>query len=218
MLVKQQRPCLLKKSVIFCNHYNLRWSPIHKTTTKALNTLTDNFIMLRVKDGDLDRMGLLFERYNKQLYGFLFHMTYDREAAEDMVQHVFYKMLKYRYTFTGDGEFVAWMYQIARNTIKDMAKKNSKSKVHYSVEEMAENIGGGTLADEHIERKQAHAQLHKAMEKLSDEQREVLTMSRFQELKYNEIGQILNISEGAVKVRVHRAMHDLKEIFKKIQR
>src|SRR5476651_2365146 len=113
--------------------------------------------MLRVKAGDLDRMSLLFERYNRQLYGFLFHMTYDREASEDMAQHVFYKMLKYRYTFTGDGEFVAWMYQIARNTIKDMAKKN-KYQAQYSVEEVAERIGGGTLADEHLEKKQAHAQ------------------------------------------------------------
>jgi DNA-directed RNA polymerase specialized sigma24 family protein len=56
-----------------------------------LNTLDDNAIMLKVKAGDLDRMGLLFQRYHRQLYGFLFHMTYQREASEDMVQQVFYK-------------------------------------------------------------------------------------------------------------------------------
>lgn len=182
-----------------------------------MNTLTDNAIMLRVKAGDLDRMSLLFERYNRQLYGFLFHMTYDREASEDMAQHVFYKMLKYRYTFTGDGEFVAWMYQIARNTIKDMAKKNKNKVQQYDVDDMADRIGGGTLADEHLEKKQAKAELHRAMAKLSDDQREILTMSRFQELKHQEIGHILNISEGAVKVRVHRAMQELKDIYKKLE-
>jgi len=182
-----------------------------------LNSLTDNAIMLRVKAGDLDRMGLLFERYNRQLYGFLFHMTYDREASEDMAQHVFYKMLKYRYTFTGDGEFVAWMYQIARNTIKDMAKKNRNKLQQYDVEDMADKIAGGALADEYLEKKQAKAELHRAMARLSDDHREILTMSRFQEMKYHEIGAVLNISEGAVKVRVHRAMQELKDIYRKIE-
>ncbi len=183
-----------------------------------MNTLTDNHIMLRVKAGDLDRMGLLFERYSRQLYGFLFHMTYQREASEDMVQHVFYKMLKYRHTFTGDGEFVAWMYQIARNTIKDEAKKN-KGKMHqYDIDDVEHRIGGGVLADESLEKKQAKQELHNAMARLSEEQRELLTLSRFQELKHQEIAQILGTTEGAVKVRVHRAMQELRNIYKKTER
>jgi len=54
------------------------------------------------------------------------------------------------------------------------------------------------------------------MSKLSDDQREILTMSRFQELKHQEIAQIMNITEGAVKVRVHRAMCELKSIYTKM--
>jgi len=126
-------------------------------------------------------------------------------------------MLKYRYTFTGDGEFVAWMYQIARNTIKDMAKKNRNKLQQYDVEDMADKIAGGALADEYLEKKQAKAELHRAMARLSDDHREILTMSRFQEMKYHEIGAVLNISEGAVKVRVHRAMQELKDIYRKIE-
>ncbi|RKR84788.1 RNA polymerase sigma-70 factor (ECF subfamily) [Mucilaginibacter gracilis] len=180
-----------------------------------MNTLTDNAIMLKVRAGDLDRMGLLFERYNRQLYGFLFHMTYKREASEDMVQMVFYKMLKYRHTFTGDGEFVAWMYSIARNTIIDEAKKNKKH-LHDSAEDMAEVLPSDMSTDGQLERKQEKQELHKAMSKLSTDQREILTMSRFQELKHQEIAQILNITEGAVKVRVHRAMCELKNIYTKM--
>jgi len=183
-----------------------------------LNALTDNSIMLQVKTGDLDRMGLLFERYNRQLYGFLFHMTYKREAAEDMVQMVFYKMLKYRHTFTGDGEFVAWMYSIARNTIIDEARKNNKKHLHDSAEDMAEVLASDVSTDGQLERKQEKMELHRAMGKLSSEQREILTMSRFQELKHQEIGQILGITEGAVKVRVFRAMQELKNIYTKIER
>lgn len=63
--------------------------------------------------------------------------------------------------------------------------------------------------------KQEQIQLCKAMEKLSNDEREILTLSKFQELKYHEIAQILNINEGAVKVRVHRAFNQLKIIYQK---
>lgn len=181
-----------------------------------MNSLTDNAIMMKVKAGDLDMMGLLFERYNRKLYGFLFHMTYKREASEDMVQAVFYKMLRSRHTFTGNGEFVHWMYTIARNIIKDEAKKNKKHGYNDDVDDHADRIPGGIDTADQLDKKEANRELYRAMEKLSDEQREILTMSRFQELKHQEIADILNINEGAVKVRVHRAMCELKSIYLKI--
>jgi RNA polymerase sigma factor (sigma-70 family) len=170
--------------------------------------------MMKVKAGDLDRMGLLFERYNRKLYGFLFHMTYQREASEDMVQQVFYKMLKYRNSFTGVGEFSHWMYTIARNVLKDRGKQQWLRAKHESVKELADRLPAGTDLAEQLERKQAHAELYHAMGKLGDEHREVLVLCRFQELKHREIADLLAISEGAVKVRVHRAMQELKEIYK----
>jgi RNA polymerase sigma factor (sigma-70 family) len=84
-----------------------------------LNPLSDNSIMLKVKNGDLDKLGLLFERHHRALFGFVFHMTGQRELSEDMVQNVFYRILKYRHTFRGDGEFKTWMYHMARNVIND---------------------------------------------------------------------------------------------------
>ncbi|MBE9667343.1 RNA polymerase sigma factor [Mucilaginibacter boryungensis] len=174
--------------------------------------------MLKVKAGDLDRMGLLFQRYHRQLYGFLYHMTYQREAAEDMVQQVFYKMLKYRHNFTGSGEFIHWMYAIARNVLKDQGKRKKLAMAASSVEDMADWIPGSTNIEEQLERKQAAQGLQQAMGRLSEDEREILSLSRFQELKHQEIAQILNISEGAVKVRVHRAMCQLKEIYTKVER
>ena len=183
-----------------------------------MDTLNDNAIMLKVKAGDLDRMGLLFQRYHRQLYGFLYHMTYQREAAEDMVQQVFYKMLKYRHNFTGSGEFIHWMYAIARNVLKDQGKRKKLAMATSSVEDMADWIPGSTNIEEQLHRKQAAQGLQQAMGRLSDDEREILSLSRFQELKHQEIAQILNISEGAVKVRVHRAMCQLKEIYTKVER
>jgi RNA polymerase sigma factor (sigma-70 family) len=183
-----------------------------------LNSLTDNSIMLRVKAGDLDKMGLLFERHNRALFGFLFHMTHKREPSEDMVQNVFYRMLKYRHTFTEESNFTGWMYHIARNVIKDQVKKYELSNKYDHIDDHEERIGGGALADEHLEKKQARNELYEAMRKLSESDREILTLSRFQELKYSEIGEIMGITAGAAKVRVFRAIQDLKNIYVKMER
>ncbi|MDB4920717.1 RNA polymerase sigma factor [Mucilaginibacter sp.] len=183
-----------------------------------MNSLADNTIMLKVKAGDLDKMGLLFERYHRPLYGFLFHMTYQRETSEDLVQQVFYKMLKYRETFTATGEFVHWMYSIARNAIKDQGKSLKQRVKHENTDDHTERLSGGLTPEEYLEKKQAKLGLYKAMEKLSDSHREVLTLSKFQELKYQEIAHILDISEIAVKTRAHRAMQELKSIYEKTER
>ena len=169
--------------------------------------------MLRVKAGDLNKMGLLFERYHRELFGFLYHMSGRPDASEDMVQTVFYRMLKYRHTFTGEGAFRTWMYHLARNVFADSVQKNKQSAQHYDVADYAERVGGGTMADESIQREQELALLQDALARLDPGHREVLILSRYQELKYEEIARILNTTEGAVKVRVHRAMQELKTIY-----
>ncbi|HEX9956125.1 MAG TPA: RNA polymerase sigma factor [Fibrella sp.] len=169
--------------------------------------------MLKVKAGDLNRMGLLFERYHRELFGFLYHMSGNPDASEDMVQTVFYRMLKYRHTFTGEGSFRTWMYHLARNVLADSVRQNRRSAQQYDVQAYAERIGGGTLADESLQKEQELALLQEALAQLSADHREVLVMSRYQELKYEEIARVLNTTEGAVKVRVHRAMNELKKIY-----
>ena len=169
--------------------------------------------MLNVKAGDVARMGLLFERYHRELFGFLYHMSSNADASDDMVQTVFYRMLKYRHTFTGEGEFRTWMYHLARNVLIDSAKQTKRSGQQYDVQAYAERIGGGTLADESLQKEQEVAQLQEALTRLSADHREVLVMSRYQELTYAEIAHVLNTTEGAVKVRVHRAMNELKKIY-----
>ncbi|HEX8507208.1 MAG TPA: RNA polymerase sigma factor [Hymenobacter sp.] len=173
--------------------------------------------MLKVKSGDVDRMGLLFERYHRQLFGFLYHMLGRADTSEDLVQNVFYRMLKYRHTFTGEGEFRTWMYHLARNVLADHVKKNRHDRHHTDVADLAEHLGGGSRADEALERGQDVAQLHQALARLSPDHREVLVLSRFQEMKYGEIARVLNTTEGAVKVRVHRAMNELKTAFLRIE-
>lgn len=168
--------------------------------------------MLRVKAGDLDKMGLLFQRYRHPLYGFLFHMTNRREASEDMVQTVFYRMLKYRHTFTGAGELVSWMYHLARNVLKDEAKKNRYLAVEPDI--LTHRANDDQNAAERLEHSQETEKLYRAIRRLSDDHREVVVLHRLQELKHREIAGILDIREDAVRARLYRAMQELKRVYK----
>ena len=173
--------------------------------------------MLKVKSGDLDKMALLFQRYHRPLYGFLYHMTGQRESGEDMAQTVFYRMLKGRHTFTGDGEFKTWMYHIARNVLSDHFKMHQRTRVHFDVADLEARISGDTQLFELVEKRMAVRVLQKAVAALSPESREILVLSRFQELKGAEIAEILNISVGAVKVRIHRAISQLKTLYLELE-
>jgi len=174
--------------------------------------------MQKVRDGDIDKMGLLYERYYRELFRFLYRVTSKREASEDLVHNVFFRMLKYRNAFAGTGEFRTWMYHIARNVLYDYLKKEKRITYHDSLERrdlelrMIEDDEPGKAKESDLELKI----LESAMAGLPVETRELLVLVRFQELKYSEIAGILNISEGAVKVRVHRALNQLKESYMSI--
>lgn len=180
-----------------------------------METLTDNYLMLKVKAGDLDKMGLLFERYHRALFAFVYHSTGQAATSEDLVQTVFYRMLKYRHTFTEVGEFRTWMYHLARNILIDNAKKNSRMVYQNDITNLSEKVFSEASVEKHLEKKEANEMLHEALIKLSPEHREVLILSRFQELSYQEIAEIMNTSEGNIKVKVHRAMKELKSIYLK---
>jgi len=181
-----------------------------------LDTLSDNAIMQKVKNGDVDQMGLLYERYHRQLYRFLYNMTRQKELSEDLVQNVFIRMLKYNDGFMGFGEFKTWMYRIARNTVYDHFKKVKKTPSHADVKDYETRIIGEHYTDAQLEKEQELKILESAMAKLSTENRELLILCRFEELKYHEIAKILNTTEGAIKVRIHRALNQLKSNYLEI--
>src|SRR5258708_40287137 len=79
--------------------------------------------MLAVRDGDVERMGVLFDRHHRMLFNFFLRVAGNRGLSEDLVQEVFFRMLKYRHTYQGAANFTAWMYQIARNAHLDHTRK-----------------------------------------------------------------------------------------------
>lgn len=172
---------------------------------------TDHDLMLNVRNGKIDQLGILFERHQKSLYNFFHKQNGNRQFSEDLVQEVFLRMLKYRHTYRGSGKFTTWMFSIARNTQVDYFRK--QNRIDDKQPDVVQLVSEESNPEEHFFQKSEHALLQQALLKLSPEKREVLVLSRFQNLKYHEISEILGCNVNTIKARVFRAMKDLTKIY-----
>ena len=177
-----------------------------------MDVLSDTALMLKVQNGHLETLGLLFERYKKLLYSFFYQMTSNSALSEDMVQNVFYRIIKYRSQFKGTGSFKAWMFAVARNVMADEFRK--KGIKHYEpVEKHYESIiaeGSASTSLEAVERKTL---LHQALNKLDADKKELVVLVKLNEMKYKEVAEMLNMNESTVKVKVFRALKELQNIY-----
>ena len=121
------------------------------------------------------------------------------------------RMLKYSRNFRDDGDFLPWMYQLARNVSVDGYRKRGKEQ--QQSEDAPEIVDTAPLAPESLERSETERRMRRALQSLPPEKREVLVLSRYQLLKYDQIADLLGCSVGAVKVRVHRAIKDLRDAY-----
>ncbi len=188
-----------------------------KISNPDLEALSDNALMVKVRDGDIEKLGPLFERYKRPLYGFFYGMNRDSDLSEDLVQNVFYRILRYRHVFRGDGDFKVWMFHIARNVNHDHFRKD-KIKNKESVENWQDKLGDEEHQFTALQRTEEMMILSTALEKLPEDKREILLLSKFHEKKYKEIGEIMGCTEGAVKVKVFRALQELKEVYQELER
>jgi RNA polymerase sigma factor (sigma-70 family) len=177
--------------------------------------VSDEEWMLRLSEGNLDGASQLFERYQVRLYNFFLRLGYERAASEDLTQNVFERMLKYRQSYRNQTAFQSWIFQIARNVSADFYKKN---RLHISDFTGAEAIADpDTSISKQIEEAENIDMLHQAMAQLPEDQREILVLTRFQNLKYSEAADVLGCTETNAKVKAHRAIKQLRELYFKIQ-
>ena len=176
-----------------------------------MEELTDESIMLSVKEGNLPAMAELFERYHVKLYNFFLKLTFDRTASADLAQNVFYRLIKYKHSYDiAEGSFKSWMYKIARNVHFDHSKEQKKNSEQFkTLEEVHENVG----VQEQFTSEEDLKKLNLALLQLQPDQRELIVLSRFEGLKYGEISRINGKSVVAIKVQVHRAIKQLRNFY-----
>lgn len=171
--------------------------------------------MEAVKNGDLQQAAVLFDRYHKRIFNFLARMTMDRDMAEDLAQNVFLRMIKYRSSYREGNKFMPWIYQLARNIFSDHYQANKNKNTSFDVEKI-----GDTMADSEESKWQDDREelLQRSMARLDEEQRELLVLTRFQHLKYEEVAEMLNTTVANIKVKVHRAIGKLREHYFELEK
>ena len=188
--------------------------------TAAPRGATDETLMRAVRDGDVSQLGQLFERYHTRLFEFLSRMTGNRVAAEDLVQDVFVRILKYRGTYRDDGRFETWLFRIARNQCIDESRRRAHRK-HPSLDAPTGNEADGPTLHERVAGKEHGAdrrtvgnelkqRMAQAIDALPEEQREVFVLRQVQNLAFKEIAEITGVSENTVKSRMRYALERLQ--------
>ena len=178
--------------------------------------ISDETLMQQVQRGDLRKASELFDRYHEPLYNFFVKITFDRELGHDLTQNVFLRMIKYRKTYRGDSPFKAWIYRMARNVYADHFRKN---KIRFSDLTDVERIKSHVASvDESMVREEREQLLYISLFRLDPGQREILLLTQFQRMKYEEVAQIMETTVANVKVKVHRAMQALKETYLQLEK
>ena len=175
-----------------------------------METQTDNSLMRLVQAGETAQLAVLFERYHVPLFRYLLQLTRNRALSEDLVQEVFFRVLKYAASFDPSLAFPVWLYRMARNAYFDSLHKR-RGEVPGS--EAGEIRSPEPLPEDAMSRQEDAMFLQEALQKLPEDKREVLVLSRFQNLRYEDIALILKCEIGTVKVRVYRALKELRERF-----
>jgi RNA polymerase sigma-70 factor (ECF subfamily) len=178
-----------------------------------LEETSDQEVMMQVRAGDVEQLSILFERHHARLFGFCLGILGNRESARDLVQEVFFRLLKYRESFRPEAPFAPWLYRLARNACIDHLRKSNRER---PAEPDLDRPDPTPLVPEELERKEELAKLQAALARLPEDKRELLLLARSGTLSYEQIAALLGCSVGALKVRVHRALQLLREAYARV--
>lgn len=153
------------------------------------------------------------EEYSERLYWQIRKMVYSHEDANDILQDVFIKAWLNIEKFRGDAKLSTWLYKIAINESITFINR-SKAKLNLSIDDSDSFLVNQLEGDEYFDGDEAQMLLQKAVVSLPEKQRLVFQMKYFDELKYDEISEILGTSVGALKASYHHAVKKVESFLK----
>ena len=176
---------------------------------------------MREEQGTEEALAELVHRYQDELVGFFYHHCWQQFAAEELAQIVFVKLYQARARWKPTAKVRTYLYRIAHNAWIDYVRKQARNK---QVSLDAEMGGNGLRLVDTMESKDSEAseasemnirsRIESAVEALPEGQRDVFVLANNQNMRYNEISEVLGIPEGTVKSRMHNAVRHLRHALK----
>ena len=185
-------------------------------TVESLYAMTqqdEQEIMNQLKDPKTRRKAFeqLVNQYSEQLYWQVRRIVLLHEDANDVLQNVFLKAWSKLDSFHQESKISTWLYRIALNESLDFMRRKKTQMISTDDETM---VGSMLMADDYFNGTEAEAMLQEAVAQLPDVQRTVFNMRYFDDMKYSEISEILQTSEGSLKASYHIAVKKISEFFK----
>lgn len=155
----------------------------------------------------------LLQYYQRPLYNHIRNIVLNHDDTDDVLQNTFVKVFRYLKDFNGNSKLFSWMYRIATNEaitfINNKAKKNGTTS-----EALQSKIVDNLKADTYFDGNEIQIKLQKAVALLPEKQQLVFKMKYYEELKYEEISEILGTSVGALKASYHHAVKKIEGFVK----
>lgn len=166
---------------------------------KLLNSKTQN-----------TAFGQLVSQYSKPLYSHIRNIVLDHDDADDVLQNTFIKVFQNLKNFKGESKLFSWIYRIATNEAITFISTKAK-KANITNEEIQQKVLQNLQADEYFEGDAMQLKLQQAIAALPEKQQLVFKMKYFEDLKYEEISEILGTSVGALKASYHHAVKKIED-------
>ena len=174
-----------------------------------------------IQQGDRKSYQILVETYQRMVVNTCLSIVHTKEDAEDLAQDVFLEIFRTADNFRGDAKISTWLYRIATNRSLNLIRKNKRKRFFQSIEEtftggrnraseISENRGD--QPDQYITDQQRSDLLHRAIDQLQEKQRTAFTLNKYEELSYQQIAEIMEISLASVESLIHRAKKNLQAL------
>lgn len=165
--------------------------------------------MLREPRTQREGFAVLVKQYSEKLYWKVRRIVLSHEDANDVLQNVFIKVWNNLQNFQGKSSLSTWLYRIAINESLDFLRKQKLADKVSADEDVS--VASRLMSDEYFDGDEVQARLQEAVARLPEVQRMVFNLKYFEEMKYSEMSQILNTSEGALKASYHLAVKKITE-------
>ena len=168
-------------------------------------------ILRQLKSDDTKELAFktLVELYKERLYWHIRKIVISHDDSDDVLQNTFIKIVRNIHNFKGDSKLFTWMYRIATN--EAITFLNSKARRHQISNEMLQQLALENLeADVYFEGDEIQLKLQKAIAQLPRKQQLIFNMKYFDAIKYKDMSEILDTSEGTLKASYHIAVKKIK--------